>query len=264
MRTMTDSRRVRRKSRPRVRWRVAGPSAALLFLPASLGAHVQSRITATSLPKGPGMSLCSFRQTHRGGMWNTVLGALGSTDPETWLPRVRALEDSMATAARQAPSDPGVQYLYAVALGARVEVEKGKAQLHKAEELYRQVERVLALDPDHAGALYIQGRLNAAVMRLNRIKRFIATKLLGGAVLSSASWEEARRLLEAAAREDPCVPDHHLELARVYAETGDPDRAREELDLFFVLLPEDDRGLTMGEKGRALLRTLGSSKEGRR
>jgi predicted Zn-dependent protease len=163
----------------------------------------------------------------------------------------------MAVAARAAPSDLASQYLYAVALGVRTELERGRAQLRKAEELHRQVERVLSLDPDHAGALYIQGRLNAAVMRLSRIRRFLATRLFGGAVLASASWEKAQRLLEAAVREDPCVPDHHLELARVYAETGDPARARAELDLFFGLLAEDDRALTMEEKGRALMRKLG-------
>ena len=50
-----------------------------------------------------------------------------------------------------------------------------------------------------------------------------------GDALDGASWETAETLLEAAVQGDPCVPDHHFELARVYAHTGDVDGAERAL-----------------------------------
>jgi hypothetical protein len=60
-------------------------------------------------------------------------------------------------------------------------------------------------------------------MRLDRVTRFLATRLLGGGELRHASWDEARRLLESAERSEPCVPDHHFELARLYLERGEDE-----------------------------------------
>jgi uncharacterized protein HemY len=62
------------------------------------------------------------------------------------------------------------------------------------------------------------------------ITRWLATNLLGGATLKQASWEEAERHLSFAEDRAPEVPDHHLQLARVYRDTGRPELALPELD----------------------------------
>ncbi len=69
------------------------------------------------------------------------------------------------------------------------------------------------------------GRLHAGVRRMNGVTRWIATRLLGGDLLSEASWAEAERHLAFAEENAPEVPDHHLQLALLYRETARPDMA---------------------------------------
>jgi hypothetical protein len=236
---------------------LVGIFSAAFYPTSRLSSQLRSELDFS--PLGVLGGICTSTSTFGDGIWPTVLEALGSKDRESWRNRLRLLEDSMAVEAAGAPTDVAVQYLYAVVMGARTDIESGRTQVRNAKQLQNQVENVLALEPDHPGANYLMGRLNAAVMRLGTIKRFIAVKILGGGALSSASWEEAQRYLEIAAEKDPCVPDHHLELALVYAETDQPDRAREQLDLLFHVVSDDERGEKMVRRGERLRRKLDKS-----
>jgi hypothetical protein len=140
-----------------------------------------------------------------------------------------ALEPEARRMAAEAPNDVTAQYRLAALMGARLDDESGSAKVSGAAELHDQALRVLELDPTHAGASYMVGRLHASVLRLSGIKRFMATRLMGGGALKDASWERAQALLELAVREEPCVPEHHWELARVYAHQGDAEGAEREL-----------------------------------
>ncbi|MCH2469777.1 MAG: hypothetical protein MK486_07160 [Gemmatimonadetes bacterium] len=90
-------------------------------------------------------------------------------------------------------------------IGGRTEIEGGHTKIGLAKALHAQEGAVLSLQPDHPGAQHLLGRLHAAIMRMNRVRRFLATKVLGRGALASASWQEAQRLLEAAASGDPCI-----------------------------------------------------------
>ena len=54
----------------------------------------------------------------------------------------------------------------------------------------------------------------------------------------------------------PCVPDHHYELARLYAEQGQVRPAREQLRDLLALAAPDGPYADVHEKGRALLSRL--------
>jgi hypothetical protein len=95
-----------------------------------------------------------------------------------------------------------------------------------AKELHVQLMDLPELSPGHPGASYILARLHVGVMKLDRVTRFLARHPLGGDALRSASWDQAQALLEHAAREEPCVPEHHVELARLYARRGDKAAAK--------------------------------------
>jgi hypothetical protein len=140
-----------------------------------------------------------------------------------------AFQDSLERYIEGDPEDVHANYLLATALGTRAEVAGGVTKMRFYKAFHDQVEHVLDLDPDHAGAQHLLGRLHAGIMRVDRVTRFIAVRLFGGDQLGKASWEEARRLLEAGASGDPCVPDHHWELARVYADLGLLDLAEDRL-----------------------------------
>jgi tetratricopeptide (TPR) repeat protein len=124
----------------------------------------------------------------------------------------------------------GRRFALAAVLGMRADREGGRTKVRAAAALHEELQVVLELDPDHAQAHYMMGRLHAGVRRMNGITRWLATNLLGGATLKQASWEEAERHLSFAEDRAPEVPDHHLQLARVYRDTGRPELALPELD----------------------------------
>lgn len=124
----------------------------------------------------------------------------------------------------------GRRFALAAVLGMRADREGGRTKVKAAAALHDELTVVLSLDPEHAQAHYMMGRLHAGVRRMNGVVRWLATNLLGGDTLKQASWEEAERHLTLAEGRAPEVPDHHLQLARVYRDTGRPELALPELD----------------------------------
>lgn len=122
----------------------------------------------------------------------------------------------------------GRRFALAAVLGMRTDVEGGRTKVGVASDLYDELGVVLELDPEHTRARYMMGRLHAGVRRMGGMTRWLATNLLGGGVLKQASWEEAERHLAFAEEHAPEVPDHHLQLARLYLETGRPELAARE------------------------------------
>lgn len=156
--------------------------------------------------------------------------AVNLGDPDGALDTLDALEPGVRTAAAAAPGDARLQYRLVALLGARANVVEGRGAVKVADELHERALALLEIEPDHAGAHHILGRLHAAAMRMGRLERFLARTLLGADLLASVSWEEARRHLELAERRDPCVDAHHWELARLYRERNLPALARREVD----------------------------------
>ena len=95
-----------------------------------------------------------------------------------------------------------------------------------AVEIRRCAQNSLAIDPDHAGALHVLGMWNAEVKRLSGVELFFARRLLGGNVLGQANWKDAVSYMERAVAVDPERIAHKLDLAGVYADTREKDKAR--------------------------------------
>ena len=87
-------------------------------------------------------------------------------------------------------------------------------------------QKTLALQPDHAGALHVLGMWNAEVKRLNGFSLFFARNFLGGGVMGQANWKNAVSYMERAAEVDPDRLVHRLDLAGIYADTGEKEKAR--------------------------------------
>jgi hypothetical protein len=124
----------------------------------------------------------------------------------------------------------GRRFALSAVLGMRADREGGRTKVRAASALHDELQVVLDLDPEHARARYMMGRLHAGVRRMNGITRWLATNLLGGATLKEASWEMAEEHLRFAESNAPEVPDHHLQLARVYEDTNRPELAVLELE----------------------------------
>lgn len=99
--------------------------------------------------------------------------------------------------ARRAAADDecsvGRRFALAAVLGMRADREGGLTKIRAASRLHDELKHLLKLDPEHAEARYMMGRLHAGVRRMGRVTRWLATNLLGGGALKEASWEEAER-----------------------------------------------------------------------
>jgi hypothetical protein len=193
-----------------------------------------------------------------GGIWQdpvveAVREVLALSDKEEARARLLAWQDTLGRVAKTRPDDPQAQFRLAVALGARAEVEGGATRVRVAKQLGSQVDVVLALNPAHPGALHLRGRLHAAVLRLDGVKRFVATRIMGAGELGAASWEEARANLEAAEAADPCMSEHHYELARLYDELGDAAGAAREIGHVLALPPRGAYDRSVLAKAQRLL-----------
>jgi tetratricopeptide (TPR) repeat protein len=118
----------------------------------------------------------------------------------------------------------------------------------------------LKYDSLHAGALHVLGSWNAEVMRVNGIEREFAKKFLGAEVFGQASWDEAQRLLEKAAKIDPDRLVHHLDLGAVYADRGNKAKAREQFSLILAAPLREYNDSLYKKKAADKLKKLGAPK----
>ena len=180
-------------------------------------------------------------------VWLLVEESARTPDPDRMKALLLEAEDHARAALVEHEADVGRRFALAVVLGMRANREGGQTRVQAAASLHDELEVILDIDPDHARARHMMGRLHAGVRRMNRVSRWLATNLLGGGTLKKATWEEAERNLSFAETWAPEVPDHHLQLARLYQDTGRPDLAAEEI--LHVL--EIDAGSPMELEARA-------------
>jgi len=191
-------------------------------------------------------------------LWSSLLEVV-TLDGRVAKDSLRSLQDAAMSAAAEHPDDVDREFMVAAILGARAEVEGGRTKIRVAEALLGRLEIVLRLQPDHAGALHLLGRLNASVMRLDGVTRFLATRVMGGDRLGSASWNAAERLFLQAILHEPCLTDHRLQLARAYADQGKRVEARAQLRELFALGPDASRDHRVWPAAVELAQDLGGA-----
>lgn len=168
-------------------------------------------------------------------LWVLVEGALAQDDEGRMKALLKDAEALARTAVVEHDSVVACRFALAVVLGLRAEREGGRTKVGAASALHSELEAILDLDPEHARARHMLGRLHAGVLRMGRVTRWIATNLLGGGELKKATWEEAERNLVFAEQRDPDVPDHHMQLANLYRDTHRPELALREVDHVLAL-----------------------------
>lgn len=232
--------RCRRRSEMKTSTWMKAIAVGALFRPVpAAGQTTQFQVVALAPEPALTATRCLAQRPRRSPTWD-ALGQALILDKDVAKARLGELEDSVSALAAARADDVDAQFLLAAVLGARAEVEGGRTKMKVAEKLIAQLDSVLAMDPEHGGALDLMGRLHAAVMRMDWLKRTIATRILGGAALRAASWDRAEHLLESAVAVEPCVGDHYYELAAVYANRGKRGLALDEIAKFFELGPSAD------------------------
>ncbi len=186
-------------------------------------------------------------------------GALLATSTADRESRKELIERARGYAQEAVCEDPsGVQahYWLAATSGLLADEEGGRTKIRLADEAWRESKWVLEADPRHAGAHHIQGRLHAAVMRLNSVVRFLAKRVLGGDALDGASWESAEYHLRTAAELAPWQPAYHYELGVALLDLGRSTEARAALSAAASTIPSHPADERFSARAERLLAQL--------
>lgn len=123
------------------------------------------------------------------------------------------------------PDSAESHFFLAVAVGRVGLVMGGKKKIALSREFKSEIEKTLAINPDHHGAMYGMGQWNFELANLSWFLR-TAAKIIYGGVPTGASNEEAKTWLEKAIALAPEMPLYHLWLGEVLIELNDYENAR--------------------------------------
>jgi tetratricopeptide (TPR) repeat protein len=126
------------------------------------------------------------------------------------------------------PGDAEGHFHLARSLGKNALTQGPRARIKYATDVRTHALECLKINPKHPGCLHVMGMWNAEVMRLNGFTRLLAKNLLGGKVFSSANWADAKKYMEESVANEPDRIVHHVDLAGVYRDMGEKDKARSE------------------------------------
>ncbi|HEU4589160.1 MAG TPA: tetratricopeptide repeat protein [Gemmatimonadales bacterium] len=195
--------------------------------------------------------------------WRSALAlvTLGAQTPDSVKsPERDSLYELAVQRARRAvatnPDGAEGQFILANALGRSALSKPTDQKLKLAGEVRAAALRAIELNPSHDGAYHVLGRWNAEIMRLSGVNRFLAKNLMGGQVLSQASWEGATSNLERAVALDPSRITHHLDLAQVYIDRKRWDDARAQLNAVDSLPVRDFLDPQYKQTATALLKKI--------
>ncbi|MES3630640.1 MAG: hypothetical protein PPP56_10805 [Longimonas sp.] len=165
-------------------------------------------------------------------------------------------EQGLETANRalEADSTNGLAHFVRSMAEGRLALEAGtREQIERSRAVKYHADRAIELDESLDGALNARGQWNREVASLGLMSRTIVRTVYGG--LPDASYEQAVEDFKAALEiEDRIL--HRYELARTYAVMGQPEKAREQIEILLDMpnVYYDDPDLK--EEARALLNDL--------
>jgi len=142
----------------------------------------------------------------------------------------RRAEEYARRAVAANPNDAEGHFQLARAIGRNALTMGTRDRIKYAGVVRDEALTALKFNPNHDGALHIMGVWNAEVMRLNGFSRMIAKNFLGGKVFNAASWDSASDYLERAVAASPNRITHHLDLAAVYVDRDQKDKAKEQYE----------------------------------
>lgn len=181
---------------------------------------------------------------------------LGEFDPATRDSLYRLGEQYARRAVQANGKSPMARFALAKALGRRAQSLGPLDRVRYAAAVRGEAREALSLDSLNAGALHVMGMWHAEIMRLSGLSRFVAKTLLGGRIFGEANWNDATEHLERAAALEPERIVHRLELASIYAETGDKAKAREQYQVAGRLKPLEYNDKRYQDRARRSLKEL--------
>lgn len=141
-----------------------------------------------------------------------------------------------SNAVRAAGHRPEGHFWLAASLGRRAQLTRNvRTAARLANEVYREANIVLGMDPRHAGAHHVLGQLHYEILTTPWVLRQLGLGLLGGGVHFEPSWTEAEQRLKRATVLEGSAILYRLELARLYVRTQRSELAIRELETALAL-----------------------------
>jgi tetratricopeptide (TPR) repeat protein len=113
-------------------------------------------------------------------------------------------------------SDFTAEYWLISAQGLRARHASALLASQLGTSVYERAHALLARDSLHPGVNHVLGSLNVEVMKMSRVKRFIARGILGNRAFRDTSWENAEFFLQRAVELAPGFAMSRLDLGRAY------------------------------------------------
>lgn len=152
--------------------------------------------------------------------------------------------DHGEVAASLRPDDTEVLYWAAASLGREALQHGPRTSTRLVQQMWDLTHRVLELEPEHAGAHNILGKLNQEVMSMSGFERFVGRLLFNIDPLKEANWDDALEHHRRALDSDPRTILFRRDYGETLAALDRPEEARtvwEEALALPSVYPVDDR-----------------------
>lgn len=149
-------------------------------------------------------------------------------------------ENSLTYARKAVEADPqsADAHLWVAIAAGKVALQRGgKEKVEMSREVKEEAMRAVELDPNNDSAYHVLARWHFEVATLSWVLKTAAKVVYGG--MPEASLEESVRYFQKAVEISPDWINHRLQLAKVYIEQGNEEKARTQLRKVLEL-PEDD------------------------
>lgn len=117
-------------------------------------------------------------------------------------------------------------FVMSVAMGRKALIAGARDRVAASRDIKRHVDRALAYDSTHAGAWHVLGRWHFKVANLSFVERLAANTLFGG-IPGDASNQKAAQSIERAIELNDHYVLYYHDLAMVYDEMGEEQKAIE-------------------------------------
>jgi tetratricopeptide (TPR) repeat protein len=168
-------------------------------------------------------------------LWKAARSAVDLAEFDPDQPHRVGLYKKASAYARRAvaihPDSATPHFHLARALGREALTYGPGTRVKYAKEVRTEALAALAIDSTNPGALHVMGAWNAEIMRLSGFSRFMAKNFLGGGIFNQASWKNATDYMEKSVKYDPNRLVHHLDLGKIYQDTGEKDKAKAQYEI---------------------------------
>ena len=153
-----------------------------------------------------------------------------------------------------APNDPDAQLAMAISYGKVLPLVGSKEQFEASKIIKAAAERVIELDPRNDLGWHVLGRWHVNVADVGAVKRSLANLVYGK--MPEGSNTTAIACFQKAIRLNPKRLMHYIELGRTYAQMGQADNARRNIEKGLTMQNTEKDDPETKQKGREILEKL--------